>query len=199
MGFEDSDGVTHRFNYCRPATTRNFCCTSDRGFSSISALPARTPLDPAERASPRSYYLSNFFFLFFFSAASADFSAFFTRATKRRKNPIPFCGGRISGRSRYRFAAQQTLLLLLLSTSLDEKIFDFSSLFFSFPIPPDSISEWRKNPQDPERSILSPRNRENRSSVATNYLQGKLLAVVEETKYPSERNLYTISSWLFIF
>lgn len=136
MGFEDSDGVTHRFNYCRPATTRNFCCTSDRGFSSISALPARTPLDPAERASPRSYYLSNFFFLFFFSAASADFSAFFTRATKRRKNPIPFCGGRISGRSRYRFAAQQTLLLLLLSTSLDEKIFDFSSLFFPSLFPP---------------------------------------------------------------
>lgn len=122
--------------------------------------PSPPPLDPAERASPRSYYLSNFFFLFFFSAASADFSAFFTRATKRRKNPIPFCGGRISGRSRYRFAAQQTLLLLLLSTSLDEKIFDFSSLFFSFPISPDSISEWRKNPQDPERSILSPRNRE---------------------------------------
>lgn len=96
--------------------------------------PSPPPLDPAERASPRSYYLSNFFFLFFFSAASADFSAFFTRATKRRKNPIPFCGGRISGRSRYRFAAQQTLLLLL-STSLDEKIFDFSSLFFSFLFP----------------------------------------------------------------
>lgn len=99
--------------------------------------PSPPPLDPAERASPRSYYLSNFFFLFFFSAASADFSAFFTRATKRRKNPIPFCGGRISGRSRYRFAAQQTLLLLLLlSTSLDEKIFDFSSLFFPSLFPP---------------------------------------------------------------
>ena len=194
MGFEDSDGVTHRFNYCRPATTRNFCCTSDRGFSSISA-PAR----PGGESVSSLLLSLEFFFPFFFSAASADFSAFFTRATKRRKNPIPFCGGRISGRSRYRFAAQQTLLLLLLSTSLDEKIFDFSSLFFSFPISPDSISEWRKNPQDPERSILSPRNRENRSSVATNYLQGKLLAVVEETKYPSERNLYTISSWLFIF
>lgn len=77
-----------------------------------------------------------FFSFFFFSAASADFSAFFTRATKRRKNPIPFCGGRISGRSRYRFAAQQTLLLLLLSTSLDEKIFDFSSLFFPSLFPP---------------------------------------------------------------
>lgn len=76
MGFEDSDGVTHRFNYCRPATTRNFCCTSDRGFSSISALPARTPLDPAERASPRSYYLSNFFFLFFFRQRAQIFPPF---------------------------------------------------------------------------------------------------------------------------
>lgn len=129
MGFEDSDGVTHRFNYCRPATTRNFCCTSDRGFSSISA-PAR----PGGESVSSLLLSLEFFFPFFFSAASADFSAFFTRATKRRKNPIPFCGGRISGRSRYRFAAQQTLLLL--STSLDEKIFDFSSLFFPSLFPP---------------------------------------------------------------
>lgn len=196
MGFEDSDGVTHRFNYCRPATTRNFCCTSDRGFSSISALPARTPLDPAERASPRSYYLSNFFFLFFFSAASADFSAFFTRATKRRKNPIPFCGGRISGRSRYRFAAQQTLLFLL-STSLDEKIFDFSSLFFPSLFPPIRFPNGGKILKI--LNDLSSRLAIEKTDRATNYLQGKLLAVVEETKYPSERNLYTISSWLFIF
>lgn len=62
MGFEDSDGVTHRFNYCRPATTRNFCCTSDRGFSSISALPRST----RRRERLLAPTISRIFFSFFF-------------------------------------------------------------------------------------------------------------------------------------
>lgn len=38
--------------------------------------PSPPPLDPAERASPRSYYLSNFFFLFFFRQRAQIFPPF---------------------------------------------------------------------------------------------------------------------------
>lgn len=72
MGFEDSDGVTHRFNYCRPATTRNFCCTSDRGFSSISA-PARPG---GESVSSLLLSLEFFFPFFFFRQRAQIFPPF---------------------------------------------------------------------------------------------------------------------------
>lgn len=37
MGFEDSDGVTRRFNYCRPGATYNFC---HRPIAAFHLLPS---------------------------------------------------------------------------------------------------------------------------------------------------------------
>lgn len=47
MGFEDSDGVTRRFNYCRPGATYNFCHRPIAAFhlSSPRVPPPRPPLD----------------------------------------------------------------------------------------------------------------------------------------------------------
>jgi len=67
MGFEDSDGVTRRFNYCRPGATYNFCHSPIAAFHQtpgdrpvplldFSALAARASPDP-------------FFFLFFLPAS----------------------------------------------------------------------------------------------------------------------------------
>lgn len=115
MGFEDSDGVTHRFNYCRPATTRNFCCTSDRGFSFIC-----TPLHP-NYSQPS------------LSIASLRLSLDFLRA------PIfpPFLPEPQNGaKIRYRFAepglaADRATDLPGTGYGFDEKIFDFSFPFFT--------------------------------------------------------------------
>lgn len=54
MGFEDSDGVTRRFNYCRPGATYNFCHRPIAAFhlSSPRARSSATPSPPARFFRP---------------------------------------------------------------------------------------------------------------------------------------------------
>lgn len=78
MGFEDSDGVTRRFNYCRPGATYNFCHRPIAAFhlSSPRARSSATPPSPPLDFSALPATVARFF------PASTDFFPPFCQSRK---------------------------------------------------------------------------------------------------------------------